>query len=233
MLADTGAVGIGTSNPVGNLHIFGAQSADTFNAVGPNGASDALNFGYSGSSFGARSGFFNVRPGAGAVAPNPAIYFMTGNVERLTIDNQGYLAVDQDGIFANGFNPAHPIHAQLSGARLTAAGVWTNASSRALKENIGPITAQTALQALAALEPVHYNYKVAPDDPQLGFIAEDVPEIVATPDRSGMAAIEVVALLTRVVQEQQRLLDAQVESNEAQEDLIQTLQERILALESQ
>ena len=233
VLGDNGDVGIGTANPVGNLHVWGTQSQDTFNAIGPDGLTDAFNFGYSGVSYGARSGFFNVRPGAGAVAPNPAIYFMTGNVERLTIDNEGYLAVHQDNIFSNDFNPDHPIHAQVSGARLTAAGVWTNASSRALKENIGALTRQAALEGLAALEPVQYNYKVAPEDPQLGFIAEDVPEIVATPDRTGVAAIEVVALLTRVVQEQQRVLDAQAETDQKQQDLIQALQERILALENQ
>ncbi|MEM1247742.1 MAG: tail fiber domain-containing protein [Acidobacteriota bacterium] len=204
-----GRIGLGTATPTGNLHIFGNSSQDIFSAVGPSGSNDALNFGYSGSTFGQASGFFNVRPASGATAPNPALYFATGNVERMTIDNQGYIAVHQDAILANGFNPTHPIHAQVSGARLTAGGVWTNASSRALKENIGPLAAAEALAALQALEPVHYNYKLEPSDPQLGFIAEDVPEIVATPDRKGMAAIEVVALLTKVVQEQQHALEEQ------------------------
>ncbi len=233
VLDSSGNVGINTQSPTGTLHIFGNQNQDVFNAIGPNGLTDAFNFGYSGSSFGARSGFFNIRGGAGATGANPAIYFMTNSVERLTVDNQGYLGIHQDGVFANGFNPAHPIEAQQSGARLTAAGVWTNASSRALKENIGPLAAAEAFKALSALEPVRYNYKVDPEDPQVGFIAEDVPELVATPDRKGMAAIEVVALLTKVVQEQQRVVTEQKEALDAQQQLIEALQRRMEALEQQ
>ncbi|MBC8391607.1 MAG: hypothetical protein H8E17_03440, partial [Deltaproteobacteria bacterium] len=39
-----------------------------------------------------------------------------------------------------------------------------------------------------------------------GFIAEDVPELVATKDRKGMSSMDVVAVLTRVVQEQQKTI---------------------------
>ncbi len=205
----TGNVGLGTSSPQGNLHISGGASSDLFSGIGPDlHVGPAFNFGYSGSSFGVGSGFFNARPAAGAVAPNPALYFMTSNVDRLMIDRDGDIAVDMDDTFGNTFDPQHPIHAQQSGARLTSGGVWTNASSRALKENIVPLTVDAALAALHALEPVEYNYKVEPDDPQVGFIAEDVPDLVATPDRRALAPTDIVGVLTKVVQEQQRALVA-------------------------
>jgi hypothetical protein len=63
------------------------------------------------------------------------------------------------------------------------------------------------LAALEALEPIEFNYKIDRDDPQVGFIAEDVPQLVATPDRKTLAPSEIVGVLTRVVQEQQLMLE--------------------------
>ena len=64
------------------------------------------------------------------------------------------------------------------------------------------------MQALNELNPVTYNYKIAPADPKVGFIAEDVPAIVATPERNGLSALDIVAVVTKVVQEQQKTIDA-------------------------
>ncbi len=41
----------------------------------------------------------------------------------------------------------------------------------------------------------------------MGFIAEDVPELVATSDRQGLSAMDIVAVLTKVVQEQQQKIE--------------------------
>jgi hypothetical protein len=43
----------------------------------------------------------------------------------------------------------------------------------------------------------------------VGFIAEDVPALVATADRKGLSPMDVVAVLTKVVQEKSRELEAQ------------------------
>jgi hypothetical protein len=105
----------------------------------------------------------------------------------------------------------------LNGARCTADGVWQDASSRAYKENIVDLTTQEAKDVLFKLNPVRYNYKNEKEDEHLGFIAEDVPDLVASKDRKGMSPMDVVAVLTKVVQEQQ--------------DTISELQERISRLE--
>lgn len=206
----SGLVGLGTSTPGGKLHIFGGASSDVFSAIGPDPSPSgtALNFGYAGATFGIGAGFFNVRPAAGSVAPNPAIYFATNNIDRMMIDNQGFLGVHLDGLLGPGFNPAHPIHAQISGAFLSAGGLWTNASSRDLKQDVKPLSLDSAVSALRRLEPVSYTYRVEPDDPHVGFIAEDVPDLVATPDRKTLASMDIVAVLTRVVQEQQKTIEA-------------------------
>jgi hypothetical protein len=95
-----------------------------------------------------------------------------------------------------------------SGAHATAGGVWTNSSSRASKENIETLTLGDALIALRALEPVQFNYKTDTAERYVGFIAEDVPEMVATGDRKGLSSMDIVAVLTRVIQAQQQQIEA-------------------------
>jgi hypothetical protein len=53
---------------------------------------------------------------------------------------------------------------------------------------------------------VTYEYKASPGEHHVGFIAEDVPDLVATADRKGMSAMDVVAVLTKVVQQQQKTI---------------------------
>ena len=126
-----------------------------------------------------------------------------GSVDRITIDRDGN----------TGFGTSRPLHPieMASGAHVTAGGVWTNSSSRAKKENIVELTPGEALAALAKLEPVMFNYKQDSDEQYVGFIAEDVPELVATSDRTGLSAMDIVAVLTRVVQMQQQQI-AELES---------------------
>ncbi len=50
------------------------------------------------------------------------------------------------------------------------------------------------------------------DDEYVGFIAEDVPDLVATKDRKGLAPMDLTAVLTKVVQEQQKMLRVQHEA---------------------
>ena len=94
----------------------------------------------------------------------------------------------------------------VSGATCTTGGVWTNASSKELKENIRSLTTTDALNTLNGLNPVIYNYKVDKAEDYVGFIAEEAPDLVATNDRKGMSPMDVVAVLTKVVQEQQKTI---------------------------
>jgi hypothetical protein len=104
-------------------------------------------------------------------------------------------------------NAQYPLHLG-NGAHVTAGGVWTNASSRALKDDITPLTLERAQEALLALAPVEYVYKADPSERQVGFIAEDVPALVAQNDRTSLSPMDLVAVLTKVVQAQQAQLTA-------------------------
>jgi hypothetical protein len=96
-----GRLGIGTLAPGALLHVFGSATSDAFAGLGPNVTTGpAMNYGYSGNSFGRGSGFFNVRPDGAAVAPNPSLRFMTGNTQRIIITNLGNIGIN------TGFTPA-------------------------------------------------------------------------------------------------------------------------------
>ena len=90
-----GPVGIATTSPETLLHVSGPATADVFCGLGPHPntlvsgsyVGPAMNYGYSGNSFGRGSGFFNVRPDPSATAPNPSLRFMTNNLVAMTIDN--------------------------------------------------------------------------------------------------------------------------------------------------
>jgi len=112
----------------------------------------------------------------------------------------------------------------MNGAWCTAAGVWQDASSREYKENIQDLSVQEAIKTLDGLNPVKYNYKNEQGEDYVGFIAEDVPDLVASSDRKGMSPMDVVAVLTKVVKEQQKMM-------QEQQVLIGKLQERISDLE--
>ena len=62
------------------------------------------------------------------------------------------------------------------------------------------------MEALAALAPVTFKYKIDGQQQHVGFIAEDVPDLVATKDRKGLSPMDIVAVLAKVVQQQQAQL---------------------------
>jgi hypothetical protein len=87
-------LGVDTSAPEGQVHVGGSATADVFCGLGPHPATGpAMNYGYSGSSFGRGSGFFNVRPDPLATPPNPSLRFMTANTQRMIITNTGLVGI--------------------------------------------------------------------------------------------------------------------------------------------
>jgi hypothetical protein len=92
-------------------------------------------------------------------------------------------------------------------------GTWNPSSSRELKENIKDLTVDDAMKALGGLNPVTYNYKEDKEEARVGFIAEDVPELVAMNGRKTLGTVDIVSVLTRVVQEQQKFIREQQKIN--------------------
>ncbi len=123
-----------------------------------------------------------------------------GSIDRITIDRDGNV----------GFGVARPEHPleMASGAHVTAGGVWTNRSSRSDKENIVELRDEDAVAAVMALEPVSFRYKAEQGEVYVGFIAEDVPAMLASGNGQSLSTMDVVAALTKVVQQQQQRIEA-------------------------
>jgi hypothetical protein len=194
-----GDVGIGTASPAAKLHVNGGdvlvrKTGNTTNTqVGVVLESSG---GSVDSSWTLRN---NPTSGALLVSDNPA---GMAPFKIFPSNSQDLLVLRGNRIGIGGVaNPTDNIQ-HASGARLVG-GNWTNASSRELKTAIHDLSTETAVSTLAGLKPVTFAYKSNPDDQQVGFIAEDVPDLVATSDHRGLSAMDVVAVLTGVVQRQQ------------------------------
>lgn len=129
---------------------------------------------------------------------NPFIIKTSAPNNTLLLDSTGRLGI---GVAS----PLYQIH-HSSGARLDA-GTWFNASSRELKQDIQPLDDIAALDTVKALQPVTFEYKANPAEKNVGFIAEDVPALVATNDRKALSPMDIVAVLTKVVQQQQHTIE--------------------------
>ncbi len=108
-------------------------------------------------------------------------------------------------------NPSEKLHVN---GNVTADDYLQN-SSREYKEKIQTLSADVAMSTLNGLKPVTYKYKSGKDENHVGFIAEEVPELLATKDRKSLSPMDIVAVLTKVVQQQQK--DISELSNELKE----------------
>jgi endosialidase-like protein len=179
-ISAAGNVGIGTASPFARLHSHQATNSNftLFDST--------ISFGLTG---------VTVRSVSDDNTTGEALFF---DANRFCFFNGNI------GIGVN--TPTSPIQ-HSSGAVLTAGGVWTNASSRTLKENITELGVDEAQAAFKQLDPVKYDYKVDPSEKHVGFIAEDVPELVAMKGHKTLSPLDIVAVLTKVVQEQQKTID--------------------------
>ena len=262
-------VGIGIPNPAQALHVNGSVQLDktgsalgrlVLNTVSRNdpgryGIQFANNAGapFLGDdtqpiSFNFMSGWSNQRTndaslkvfGKAANSWGTSLALTHDGTNGLVSTDVGHVVLNPAGNVGIGTtSPAYPLQL-ASGAHVTAGGVWTNASSRTLKQGIASLPLDQAVAAVEQLAPVTYTYKASPDERHVGFIAEDVPDLVATADRQSLAAMDIVAVLTKVVQAQQETLRAQQEtlrvqatSNNTLKALVADLQARMAELERQ
>ena len=122
---------------------------------------------------------------------------------RITIKNNGYVGIGTQ-------TPSYPLH--MAGGAYSNGASWIDGSSREYKEEIETLSTQEALEAIKDLHPVKYAYKANRTEKRVGFIAEEVPDLVATKDRKGLSPMDIVAVLTKVLQEQQKINQEQREA---------------------
>ncbi len=221
IVTDTGNVGIGVPIPENPMHIATGGVAitqmrftkdETLAGGGITSLADNNFMLHSGVFYNAANGGWSQASadGKSVIAATGGtgyvIYAQSGNVVGATPTLVSRLRITYDGNVGLGVNsPIYPL--QLAGGAYSDGFSWETSSSRELKENITQVSAKDAFAALEELEPVQYNYKAIKDEPRVGFIAEDVPEIVATNARKSVNGLEITAILTKVVKEQQKTIE--------------------------
>jgi hypothetical protein len=231
-VAPNGSVGIGTGDPNNTGAVTGVGKFFNVRADGGSAATGVCNGVFQGT-FGAQnhlvhlngpvnqkimrlqcsSGFFG-------------LHVLNDTVTTKAVSDVISIKMANGNVGLKVQNPAHPLQL-ASGAHVTSGGVFTNASSRDVKNRIRPITSDQARETVRALQPVGYRYNEEPDEDYVGFIAEDVPELVATKDRKSLAPMDVVAVLTKVVQDQDRKLEEQRAINQALMERLAKLEQKL------
>jgi frataxin-like iron-binding protein CyaY len=149
---------------------------------------------------------YQIRAGDGHIAvdnKNFAIYDVTNNILRVTLDTNGNL----------GINTPTPTRKLFVNGDAGGTTHWYEASDRNLKKNIRTI--EGALEKVENLRGVYYEWKdidTRSEGQQLGMIAQEVmgvvPEVV---QRKGeyysMATAGLVPLLIEAVKDQQEIID--------------------------
>ena len=204
-----GNVGIGTTNPTYKLYVAGVTYSSgniiTSGQVQANGGTNyGSNSGYSfyGSGGDTDGGMFSPADGT--------VVFATNNVERLRINSSGAVSIgttnpDIYKLYING------------AARATS---FAYESDRSLKKNIATIS--DPLAKIMELRGVTFNWKKT-NNPSVGLIAQEVetvfPELVS--ESNGIKTVEYGNLVAPLI-----------EAVKAQQQEIESLNERLKALEA-
>jgi Chaperone of endosialidase len=157
--------------------------------IGPNKKTNAVQF---------EANAIQLAPNASDSSPHFALYH-----ELSSSLGKDLLIVNYEGGYKQGI--------KLEG-NVQTTGALAQASSIALKENVAELSGQEAMAALQGLNAVKYNYKAdSLKEQHIGFIAEDVPDLVASSERDRLSPMDIIAVLTKAMQEQQRKISEMAE----------------------
>jgi hypothetical protein len=111
-------------------------------------------------------------------------------------------------------------------------GGFTQISSRLLKEHIADLSSQEAELALKSLNPVTFVYTADETNHlHVGFIAEDTPDLLTLPNKQAVKIMDVVAILTKAVKDQQKLSEELSSIVKNQHGELEILREKVKVLE--
>jgi hypothetical protein len=213
-IASSGRIGLGTSDPAMQLEVRKSDTPAMRLAQDNTGGFTAQTWDVGGNEAnffirdvtGGSKLSFRIRPGA-----------PTSSVDIAASGNVGIGTA----------SPTAKLH--VAGNALVT-GTLEIGSSRAIKDGIHDLSLEEAHETLAALKPVHFKYKNETEQ-QLGFIAEDVPDLVATNSRKSLVPMDFVAVLTKVVQQHDQKVQELEKELSAKDAAIEALAARLDALE--
>jgi hypothetical protein len=192
----TGNVGVGTATPGAKLDVLG-DIRTTFTGVNNIGLVELLKMSVDNTNTDKFSD-------AGFAMENKRANFSWA---FRTLESTGGFAASKQGTGAKEFEVRNPttvaanVSLYLANGARNVNGQWLNASSRSYKENINELSSEDAMKALKGLKSVTYEFKRDEDNTQrVGFIAEDVPALLATKDRKTVDSLQIISVLTKAVQ---------------------------------
>lgn len=225
-LMPSGSVGIGTRTPVNRLDVAGDVALHGKHALRGNDGWLRLNQDGQFANGTHTPGLFapmslNVGAAGGWVNPGNGNIAYVGNLNKLDV-GVAFTGIVRCADFLIGGHPGRrpqPGRALVDDTNtlvLNFAGDWPSTridgktsithlvqpSSAVLKEDIRPVSGAAAAAIVDALDPVTFHWKDDPAATHLGFIAEDCPQAVTTPEKDGIFLSHIVAALTRVVRDQ-------------------------------
>jgi hypothetical protein len=207
----------GYANTTGNGNSFFGSAAGNANTNGFSNsffgsvAAYSNTTGYQNSFFGYAAGYANTTG-----TSNSFFGYHTGYLNKTGHGNvflgyrAGYNETGSNKLYISNSATSTPlIYGDFSTGTVVVNGKITLQSSREYKDDIEALGRQEAFDALEGLTPMKFVYKADRTEKHVGFIAEDVPELVSTKDRKGINPMDIVTVLTKVVQEQQKIVEQQ------------------------
>jgi hypothetical protein len=148
--------------------------------------------------------------GIGTTSPGAKLHVVGSTVHLTSSDGRKYIRLrTSGGALDIDVTPGQRLYINNGNAAGTFVYNAQHVSTREVKEGINDLSAGEAMALFQGLNPVKFRFKQdAAKKLHLGFIAEDVPPVVAGPDRRAISYNSIVALLTKVVREQQRTIGA-------------------------
>ncbi len=224
----TAGVGIGTEIPSAKLDVAG-DIKSTFSGPNPTGLVELIKLSANNTTAGQFSD-------AGFSMENAKAGFSWA---FRTLENTGGFAASKQGTGAKEFEVrntttvASNVELHLANGASNVGGQWLNASSRSYKENINELSSEDAIQALKGLQSVTYEFKRDEENTQrVGFIAEDVPALLATKDKKTVDSLQIISVLTKVAQLQNKALQVQEKSLQETKANVKAKDAKIAEMES-
>jgi hypothetical protein len=179
------------------------------------------------------AGYSNSEGSYNTIIGTQAGYFSTGSNNVFIGTYAGENETGSNKLYIDNSDTGTPlIYGDFENNLLVINGVLSVASSREYKENIDQLKPEKAIEILQHLNPVEFSYKATPLDRHTGFISEEVPESLTTRERKAVSPMDIVAVLTKVVQEQQKVVRELKSENDGLKARNESLENRLSVIEA-
>ena len=141
--------------------------------------------------------------------------FFVANLKRKAVQNNSWaIYTSNAGNATLHFYYGTNYSAGTGGAYISTSGTFTNSSDIKFKQNV--VDLSYGLVEVLQLNPVSYQYILTPDKTHYGFIAQDIEKVLPhvveydeDNDGLGLCYTELIAVLTKAIQELNMVVQAQ------------------------